>query len=611
MDRPRRCWPSPEMGLPKERTVLMTNLDRQIRSAQRRLWLNRWLKSSCIALAFAAGAFALLVFLQRSFALPIPLLLVGAMLIIATLAGSTLWSFITREDAALAAATLDEAAGLRERISSGHYCSDSSDPFARAVVADAERISGSLSAGQHIRLQPPRTLVTTTLCMIVAAMMFLVSPGWLRSSEATQAEHEDEAFHQTQVAVKRQLDRVRKIIETTPALEDLKDEFDEVDPRAGGALHRPDDFRLSAIKKIDNLADAIKQKQQSAKTGAMREMRKMLRRLDVPDPTDAPTRKITQALAQGDFQTAKEEIRKLQEQLATLKSQQDQAAVARISKDLAVLSKQIEMLTMKDALAKKLQKAGISKEDVERLLENLKKKDLDQIKKALQRRGLDPATAEKLAKQMKQQQGAESLAAKLAQALQLGAQAGAMGQIGEAIAGLEVAADQLSELELLEQEMAQLESAMAAMNSAQSGLSPCAGCNGLGMKGGKACASCGGSGMGQRRQGRGGLAREQQTTINFSIKRGKVHTGAGAIIGQFFVDGEQVRGEVTTGFSELVSSAEREASDRINRDRIPRQYQKAVKEYFSNVKRSVDKLRRGQNDSPSNPDAGGDTTTDD
>lgn len=93
--------------------------------------------------------------------------------------------------------------------------------------------------------------------------------------------------------------------------------------------------------------------------------------------------------------------------------------------------------------------------------------------------------------------------------------------------------------------------------------------------------------MGKLGRGRGGLAPEQQTDVGFKTERAKVHTGKGAIIGQFLVDGEQVKGEVSSSLEEIVTAAEHDASDRINRNRIPRQYQKAVKAYFSNVQRKV------------------------
>jgi len=93
--------------------------------------------------------------------------------------------------------------------------------------------------------------------------------------------------------------------------------------------------------------------------------------------------------------------------------------------------------------------------------------------------------------------------------------------------------------------------------------------------------------MGKMGQGRGGRAGEEKTDVAFKTERGKVHTGKGAIVGQFLVDGEQVKGEMKSNLVEVVSAAERDASDRINRDRIPRQYHKAVKAYFSNIQRSV------------------------
>ena len=115
------------------------------------------------------------------------------------------------------------------------------------------------------------------------------------------------------------------------------------------------------------------------------------------------------------------------------------------------------------------------------------------------------------------------------------------------------------------------------------------------MRDGQSCKQCGsGGGMGRMGRGRGGQAKMEQTDVDFKTERGKVHTGKGAIVGQFLVDGEQVKGEAKTDLVEVVSAAEREASDRINRDRIPRQYHKAVKAYFSNIQRSMkgDKPRK-------------------
>ena len=121
------------------------------------------------------------------------------------------------------------------------------------------------------------------------------------------------------------------------------------------------------------------------------------------------------------------------------------------------------------------------------------------------------------------------------------------------------------------------------------------------MRAGQSCGKCNGrGGQGGRGQGRGGLAPEEKTAVGFKTERTKVKTTKGAIIGEFLIDGEQVRGEVSSTLRETVIAAEREASDLIHRDRIPRQYHKAIKGYFSNLKGSGGASKK-QDDSANTP----------
>lgn len=113
--------------------------------------------------------------------------------------------------------------------------------------------------------------------------------------------------------------------------------------------------------------------------------------------------------------------------------------------------------------------------------------------------------------------------------------------------------------------------------------------------------------MGRLGQGKGGLAPEEETGIDFKTERGKVHTGKGAIIGQFLVEGAQVKGNVSSEFTDVVVAAERDATDRVNRNRVPRQYHKAVKAYFSNVQRSMGKRDRRSGKEAAGSDQGGES----
>ncbi len=565
----------------------MTQLERQIRSARSRLWLNRWFYTVTFCAAIAGGLFALTVLIQRLFDWPLPLTWVGVGLSLGAAMASIAWMWVTREDDETASARLDEAAGLRERLSSAYHCARSGDPFARAVVTDAEITSGSLSARQHIRLTVPSPLGWSIAAYVAAAAMFLITPGLLARPEVQEQKENVAAVHQAKLAVKRKMDRVRQIVEANPAIAEMADDLDQLDPFAGGRLDRPNDIRHAGIKKLDNLADAIKQKREDGEYDHVREMRKMFRGLKAPHAADAPTQKLTNALLKGDFKTAREEMEKLKEQLATLKSDQDKELVEKMSKQLEELAKQLNKISIDKKLAEKIKQAGIKEKDIERLLENLKKEDLEQLKKELQKRGLTEQQAQKLAKQLQKRQNAGSAAKKLAQNMSKGAKGVSSGQMGEAMAGLSAAADQLGELEKLEQEMNQLDAALAELQNAKNDLDQsCGKCGGTGMRGGKRCSACQG-GMGKLGRGRGGRAQQEKTDIAFKTERGKVHTGKGTVIGQFLVEGEQVKGETRRSVSEVVIAGEQEASDRINRNRIPRQYHKAVKTYFSNVRRSI------------------------
>ncbi len=157
----------------------MTQFERQVRTAQHRLWLNRWFHAATGLLAAAAAVFAVVVLVQRLYDLPMPLLWIGVGLGVVVLVGSIWWTATGRASRATAAATLDEAAGLRERLSSGQYCVSADDPFARAVVADAERTAGSLSARQHIRFTMPRPFGWSIISVALSALMCLGSPGLL------------------------------------------------------------------------------------------------------------------------------------------------------------------------------------------------------------------------------------------------------------------------------------------------------------------------------------------------------------------------------------------------------------------------------------------------
>ncbi len=584
----------------------MTTIQQQVKRARTRLWLNTWFDIGCRVFTWGAIGFALQVLLARLFGWALPLSPIAAGVAGIALVISIVWSVYSRPGIEEAAAALDEIVGLRERVSSSLYCEGVEDPFAQAVCADAHEKVNSVTVRQHMRLRFPDRAFGMSGAMLVAVLMFLVPNGLLSKAEGKDKSERLASVTRTKVAVKKQMNQLKEMAKTNPALSDLEDEINKLDMLPAEKMTRPSDVRQEALKKIDKLSDAIKKKQSDNRFDKVSETKKMLRSLKAPSKPQTPVEKLTRNLANGDFKSAQENLKEMKEQLATLKHDSDQEFVKKMQKQLEELSKQLEDAASQKQLKKKLEQAGIDKKEVERMLQRLSKEDIEKIKKQLEKQGMSQKQIEQTVKQCQKQQGACKACQKMGQAMQKAAQGAGAGQMGNAAQAMDQAGDQLSEMESLEQEMNQLNSSLSELQNAKNDMNnTCPQCNGTGKKDGKPCSNCGGSGqkpgqgqgqgggkgkgggqgggMGDLGQGRGGVVSQEETPVDFKMEREKVQVTKGRIIGQFLVDGEQVKGEAKDDFVELISAAERTATDTVNRDRIPRQYQKAVKEYFSRL----------------------------
>ena len=566
----------------------MTQIEKQVQATRNRLWLNDWLGVACVTTIFAAGAFAVVTAIVRLSSADLPLAVTALVLEVVALVVAVIWSAARRADAASAAVALDEAAGLRERISSGLYCATADDPFARAVQQDAERISAGITARRHIRLQTPRAAAYTAVAWLLAAGVLLLPEGMLDQSQAKQDVDERQAVERTKVAVRKRFETLKTLAKDSSVLEDLQRDLDALEKPLPGKLEKPIDIRHAAIKKIEKMSDSLREKRETEYSQRMNEMRKMLRGLKTSKEPRSDVAKLRKALADNDFKAAQQSLRNLQQQLRKL--QQEGASPERtkeMQKQLQALAKKLEELAQNKELVQKLVQAGLDKKDIEKALKNLTKEDIERMRKALEKQGMGQKQIDDLMKQLQKRKASSEWAKKMADSLKKCAGSCASGNMGEAAGDLDGAGQMLTEAEMLEQQLAEMDSMLAELDQMQNELdSSCSSCNGMG------CSQCQGTGMGPGGQGklgrgRGGLAREQKTATRSKIERTKVKTTQGRIIGQFLVDGEQVKGQATAQVREALSAAEREATEAINRDRVPRHYQDAVKLYFSKLRLDV------------------------
>lgn len=604
----------------------MTDLQRPVRQARRRLWLMRWMAALAWTLSGAAALFVLAVIVERSFSLFTqsgPFFLASAAgLAGAALLAATIWTLVTRESLIVAAARLDEAAGLHERVGSGLYCASSSDPFAQAVVSDARQAVRGLSVGRHLPISAPRGTPYTLGTLVAALLVLWLFPAMDLAGTGTEKEQKkqtDQAVKRSQAQVislvKKTMDQIR---DKNPA---IKEDIDKIEPMEADALQKPLDVRRNALKQVEKLGQKLEERKNSEEVGKATEFAKIMRQLAMENKNQSPVGKLAESMSKGDFKSAQQAMAEIQAKLSTTpKTEAEKQQAEELKAQLAKVSARIDQIAKDDkAIKDKLSNAGLSDKEIKQALQNLSDKKMDTLAKQLAEKGLSQQQASQLMQQLAKRAAASDAAKQMAKNMASACKSGQPGQQGQQgqqsqqgqqgadggqqsdMSGLTAAAQQLSEMESLQQEMNQIASAMADVNSAKDDLgNACKECNGTGMCNGKPCSACGGSGMGQNGQGQGqgqgpgmgpsagqgqgGVAPSAQTAFKAVERRTSVITKEGSIISQKFINGEQIKGEVLTPFKDAMISAERDVTDAIEREQIPRQYQSSVKNYFTRAR---------------------------
>lgn len=598
----------------------MTALQKQVAAAKRRLWLNRLLRLWGWTLFAVAAAWTILLICDRLFALQVPMRFAALVALAASIAAAALWMALTRERDLAAALALDAAAGLKERASTGlHAERQTDDPFARAVVADAERSVTGISAAKVLPLRWSRSL-SWSIAMLVVALVSLSLPQFdlLKRDEAkAEAAARQAAVDQIRSVVAKPVSAIAQVAEKNPDLA-VADQIKALeDAMRTDAVKDPDVLRREAVKQLDRLQDALKDKANSERFKALDETKKRFKQIGESSDPKNELGKLMEQMSAGNFEGARKELKQLQEKLA--KRSHDNPADAKkaeeIQKQLNDLAKKMEAAAQDQQSAREMKNAGMSEKDVQRILDALAKKDTKQLEKLAQEmaermkdRGVTQEQIKQMMEKAAQRQQAckqmQQMASKMGNAckqMQQGNQQAAQDELSEA-------GEKLSEMEQMEQSLNELEGQMASLDEARDGLNEgdqnqsegqcqgdgegqCKQCNGSGFKkDGSPCRHCQGTGKNKSGGGRGAGPRDRDDSaqVDFENKKARVKTAkGGSIVGQQFVKGDQLKGKSEVEFIDAAHAAEIDATDSLNRDRIPRAYRKGVRNYFDRLGETV------------------------
>jgi hypothetical protein len=595
----------------------MSTVEKQVGHARRRLTSNVFAQWLSVGVLAAGGLWALAIVVVRLFALPVPLGHGAWLAATAAAVFALVWTAVVRPSPLYAAVALDAAAGLKERLSTALLVQRSADPFARAAVNDAEKAASRLYVPAHIRYRPPAVWPWSAAAVLAALILLWFMPTVNLLAKETEKENlvPRAAVEAEQQVIKAELDdRLNKIKELAADNPDLKGVAEDIQP-----LEMPDtpgvtpeDIRREAVKRIDAVSEKLQRELETTSENPLAELKRRMSQLE-QQGGDKTTAKLSEALAGGDFEGAKQALQKLadqvQEQAKNASDPEAQKKLAEMQEQLQKLADQISKLSDTVQLQKELQnKAGLSDEEAKKLLEELAKMDPKQLAKELQKqlggKGLSQEQIQQMAKKIQQNQQCKKACQKLAQSMAKAAQgcqqcnSPGMASAGASNAAnaLSDVASQLSDLEMSEQLAQELQANLSDLDKLRDDV--CQGkCQGNCPGSGRRCNRIGQQGPNEG-YGIGSRIGKEKAAYQTDPTKAKTRFQGGTVIGQMLIDGPQIRGEASAATLTTAAAQVRDALDAIEREEVPRQYRNVLQEYFERLAGLVREKQESTGDTP-------------
>lgn len=494
----------------------------------------------------------------------------GALALGVATAGVFAW--LRRRNELEAAIELDHRFGLKERISSTLALTpdELSTEAGQALLNDAMRRVERIDIGEKFGVRANWKAALPLIPAIAVFILALFVPDAMKSEDAEASARNVEIRKQVKAAT----DNLKKPIKdlkkeaAEKGLADAEDMFQKLEHGLENLGEKEKTDKKQAMVQLNNLAKQLKERSDRLKDSE--DIKKQMN--DLKDLKQGPADKLADALKEGDFKQAVDEMKKLQEKL-----KEDG------------LSKQ-EQEQLKDQLQQMQEKLQNMADAQQQAKQSLK----DQIEKAKEQGDLAKAgdLQQKLDQMQQQQQSMDKLQ-QMAEQLGQAAQSLEQGDQQAAAQQLQELGDQLSELAQQEDELEMLEDAMDQISQAKESMN-CKECQG------KGCEHCQGQGMAQaqgqgRKNGQPGKGmgagrgqgerpeQETQTGEYDSQVRGKVGQGEAIVVGE--ADGPNKAGQAREEINTAIRAATEGSAAPLTNERLPRSQRDHVKEYYDSFRK--------------------------
>ncbi len=450
------------------RSEVMDQLRRQVRRAQWLLGVQRFVGAAGWCLFATLLAALSVIVVDRFWPLGIEPWAWGAGAVGGGLLAAVVWAAVRGRGPTDAAIEIDRRFGLKERVASSLGLSEEerATDAGRAVVEDAMRRVERIEVAAGFALRPGRQLLLPLVPAIASVLVVLLvqrageNPADAKSQAGSEQQIETARKSlQVKLAERRDAARQEGLEEAQKLLLKLQSELDRKDGKLGS------DPKQRVVQLNDLAKQLEKRSQELAGSEAVQ------RQFEQLGVKQGPGDRFFQALARGDFRKAQEELKGLQEKLASGK------LGAQERKQLAEQIRQAE---------KDLQKLADAHREAMKELEQR----IEQLRRAGKTDEAEQAQKQlsKLRAQLPQMAKLQNLAKQMgecAECMQAGNLKEAADRLETMAGELKGFADQVKELEMMRESLRQLEQTRNQMM--------CSACQGQG------CEQCqAGLGMGVR-----------------------------------------------------------------------------------------------------------------
>lgn len=481
-------------------------------------------------------------------------------------------TYVRRGDVLVAAIELDRRFGLKERVSSCLALTpeEQATPAGQALIQDATRRVAKVDVGEQFHVAASRwTLLPIGLAMLAFVLTLLsdAQPDPNATAQAATVDVKKRVQNSTESLKKRLEEQRKKALEK--GLDDASDLFKKLEQGVDSLKGKDDLDRQQALVKLNDLAQELQERQKELLD--KNELQKQLQSLK--DVKQGPAERMAKAMKQGDFQTALDEVKKLQEQM-----KQGQMS----SEDAQKLQEQMQQMREKlQSLAEAHEQA---KQELQKQIEQKQAQgDRDAVNKL-------QSKLDQMMQSDKQMSDMKKMAEKMGECskcLQGGQMQDAAGQLGEIADSLSEMQQELSEMEMLEDALEQLASAKESMNCQACNGMGCSQCQGnsMGMGMGNGKGNGDGMGMGEG-QGRGDRP-EEETNTGFYDSQVRAKPGQGKAVVSGIAFGPNKPGEALEEVKAEIESGRRSSDDPLTNQRLPKPQRDLTREYF-------DAFRKGE-----------------